>query len=80
MFGCEAHRYLDGFAQLPAGRWWRTKSTRFTLRRPVMVDPITNSADIEVPVLIVAAGLARPSAGGGHRARLAELVNLPATR
>ena len=45
-----------------------------------MVDPITNGADIEIPVLIVAAGPAGPSSGGWHRARLAELVNLPATQ
>jgi hypothetical protein len=44
-----------------------------------MVDPIANGADIEIPVLIVGAGAAGLSPGRPHRARLAELVNLPAT-
>jgi hypothetical protein len=44
-----------------------------------MVGPIANGADIEIPVLIVGAGTAGLSSGGTHRARLAELVNLPAT-
>jgi ribulose 1,5-bisphosphate synthetase/thiazole synthase len=45
-----------------------------------MVDPITNGADIEIPVLIVGAGPAGLSSRGWHRARLADLVNRPATR
>jgi hypothetical protein len=45
-----------------------------------MVDPITNGADIEIPVLIVAASPTGPSSGGWHRAGLAGLVNLPATQ
>ena len=45
-----------------------------------MVDPITNGADIEIPVLIVGSVPARPSPGGWHRARRAELVNLAAAQ
>jgi hypothetical protein len=63
MFECETHHYLDGFATPPTGWWW-TKSTRFRLRRPVMVGPIANGADIEIPVVIVGAGVAGLSSGG----------------
>ena len=63
MFECETHHYLDGFAT-PTGWWW-TKSTRFRLRRPVMVDPIANRVDIEMPAPIkTAAGAAGLSSGG----------------
>ena len=79
MLECEAHHHrLDGFADPPAGWWW-PNSTRFTLRRPVMVDPNANGADIEIPVLTGAKAdqiaLVTP---GRHRAGLAKLVNLPA--
>jgi len=77
MLECEAHHYPRWVRNPPAG-WWRPNSARFTLRRPVIVDPIAN-ADIEIPVLTVAKAdhiaLVTPSR---HRAGLAKLLNLPA--
>lgn len=69
---------LEGFAT-PAGVAL-AQHTRFTLRRPVMVDPSANGADIEIPTLTVGAGPARLSSSWRHLARLAEFVNLPVTR
>jgi hypothetical protein len=62
MFECE-NTTTSMDAQPPTGWWW-TKPTRFTLRRPVMVDPIANGADIEIPVLIVGPSAAGLTSGG----------------
>jgi hypothetical protein len=63
MFECVSHHYLDGYAT-PNGVVVAQIDSVHT-RRPVMVDPIANGADIEIPVLIVGAGLVRLSSGGG---------------
>jgi hypothetical protein len=54
MFECETHHYLDGYAT-PQRGGGGPKSTRFRLRRPVMVDPITNGAYLAELVYISAA-------------------------
>jgi hypothetical protein len=44
-----------------------------------MVDPIANGADIEIPGAYRGRRRGGTELGAPHRARLAELVNLPAT-
>jgi hypothetical protein len=80
MLECEAHHYPRRGRDPPPGGGG-PNSSRFTLRRPVMVDPIAKGTDIKIPLVTVgkAERITRISSGR-RRTGLGTLVNFLATR